>query len=292
MDALDGVHIVYDLKSGVSRKFWVQGVDCNSRVTTPSPDKRAAPVPYCWSGNATEMPVDAAVLDILADMAAFDNQFPGYLQNGYAKDFEFNLDSPPTGFSDPPVGGNETGHHNIVGIALDRNFNNPMQNDLRFNNFDLAINNWLRGPDAPEALRGYVSLVNRVTGATIRVPAVIGDAGLGLTWNLSEYLIRVVAKDGFGNQILMSFDPKTGLLTIIGIIGPNGNPFPSKFQEQFSTSLPGENAAQSYAGSLENAGIQVSHGSGGGGGIRVTTWWQVSCTRTGGGPMTCITFPE
>ncbi len=295
MDAQDGVHIVYDLKTGVSRKFAVYGVDCNLRAAPPSPDKKTtAPIPYCWSGNATvtEMPVDSAVLDILNDMAAFDNQFPGYLKNGYAKDFEINLDLPPTGFPDPSVGGNASGHHDIVGIALDRNFSNSMQNDLRFNNFHDAIDNWLRGPDAPEALRGFVSLVSRITSVSIQVPAVVGDAGVGLGWNLSEYLIRVVAKDGFGNEIRMTFDPKTGTLTINEIVGPNGNPFPSKFQEQFNTSLPGASAAEAYAGSLENAGVQVSYGSGGGGGYSTTRWWQVSCTRIGDGPMSCVTFPE
>ena len=294
MDALDGVHIVYDLKSGVSRKFWVQGVDCNSRVTTPSPDKRAAPVPYCWSGNATEMPVDAAVLDILADMAAFDNQFPGYLQNGYAKDFEFNLDSPPTGFSDPPVGGNETGHHNIVGIALDRNFSNPSLHDYRFRNFERAINDWLRGPDAPEALRGFVRLTSRINSVSIQVPAVIGDAGFGLGWNPSEYLIQVIVKDGFGNEIRMIFNPKTGELVIMDIADRNGRPFPSKYENgTFRTDFGHDRgAAETYLGLLENAGIQVGYGSGSGGTISSTTWWQVTCWRIGDGRMTCTAYRE
>jgi len=294
MEALDGVHIVYDLETGISRKFAVQGVDCNNRDTTASPDKKiAAPAPKCWSGNATvtEMPVDSAVLSILSDMAVFDSQYPGYLQNGYAKNFEINLDSPPAGFSDPSVGGNLSGHHDIVGIALDRNFSNPTQNDFRFNNFENSISNWLSGPNAPDELRGFVSFVSRITSVSIQVPAVVGDPGLGLSWNPSEYLIRVVAKDGFGNEIRMTFDPKTGILTITGIVGPNGNPFPSKFQDQFSTSFPDQNLAGSYVGGLENSGIQVSHGTGGGG-ISTTRWWQVSCTRTGNGPMTCITFPE
>ena len=295
MDALDGVHIVYDLNTGVSRKFAVRDVDCNSRATPASPNKRTnAPVPYCWGGNAIEMPVDATVLTILRDLAIFNNQFPGYLQNSYAKDIEINLDSPPIGFSDPPISsGNVSGHHDIVGIALDRNFSNPMQNDFRFNNFAQSIDNWLRGPDVPADLRGFVSLVSRVTSANIQIPmGPVGDAGAGLSWNLSEYLIRVVVKDGFDNKILMTFDPKTGVLTINQILSSNGNPFPSKFQDQFSTSFPDQNLAGNYVGALENAGIQVSHGSGGGGGIRATSWWQVTCVRTGNGPMTCVTFAE
>ena len=297
MDALDGVHIVYDLKTGVSKKFFVQGVDCSRTPETTAPNGKKVPAQTrCWSGsaNATEMPVDGTVLNILAEMAIFDNQFPGYLQNGYARDFEFNLDSPPTGFSDPPLRGNKAGHHNIVGIALDRNSSDPFLNHARFRNFERAINAWLRGPDAPEALRGFVRLISQINSVSIQVPAVIGDAGFGLGWNPSEYLIQVIVKDGFGNEIRMIFNPKTGELVIMDIADRNGRPFPSKYENgTFRTDFGHDRgAAETYLGLLENAGIQVGYGSGSGGTISSTTWWQVTCWRIGDGRMTCTAYRE
>ena len=70
---------------------------------------------------------------------------------------EINLDSPPAGFADlrPGLLGNLVGHHDIVGIALDRNLNNPMQSDARYNNFEDAVARWLGGTDAPEAFCGF-----------------------------------------------------------------------------------------------------------------------------------------
>ena len=64
MDARDGVHVVYDLKARISRKFSVHGVDCDNRSTLPSADQKiVASAQKCWSGGATvtEMPVDGGV---------------------------------------------------------------------------------------------------------------------------------------------------------------------------------------------------------------------------------------
>jgi len=289
MNARDGVHIVYDLKARISRKFVVNGVDCDNRATSPSPDQKVVVrTTNCWSGGVTitEMPVDTAVLSILSDMADFDTQHPGYLQSAYAKDFELDLDNPPTGFSDPPVGGSQTGHHDAVGVAVDRSFSNPLQSARRFRNFEDAIENWLEGPDAPEALRALRSLASRITSVAIQVPAVVGDAGLGLSWNPSEIRMKVTAKDGFGNQIRMTLDPKTGVLTINKIEDRDGNPFPSRDDNAFGLNFPNQDEARVYAGLLENAGVQVTHsgvipGNGGRG-----RYVEVRCS-TGDGIQAC-----
>jgi len=190
---------------------------------------------------------------------------------------EINLDSPPAWFSDPRPGSmsNLAGHHDIVGVALDRNLNNPMQSASRYNNFKDAVAQWLDGPDAPEALCGFNGFARHISPS------------------LSIYAPRVIAKDGFGNEIRMAFERSTGAMTIREIVDANGNSFPSSYDKNaFNMDfLKNYDAAVAYARLLENAGgIQVSYSSEKNVGSKAH--WQVSCTGDEGARMACLVHSE
>ena len=180
---------------------------------------------------------------------------------------EINLDSPPASFSDPPAGfySNLAGHHEIVGVALDRNFSNPMLSDARYNNFEDAVARWLGGTDAPEAFCGF----NRFTRQ--------------MSNSFSIYASILVAKDGFGNEIRMLYDRNTGEMTIRDISDSNGRPFPSRYEKNvFTASFSKDHsAALAYAGLLENAGVRVSYI--GAAKISSAAKWRVSCNPEAAG---------
>lgn len=106
-----------------------------------------------------------------------------------------------------------------------------------------SVARWLDRADAPDAFCGFHSFA------------------YGSKRSLSINAPRVIAKDGFGSEIRMSFDRTTGVMCIDEVVDVTGQAFPSRYDTAaFTTRLCSDHsAALAYAELTENSGVRVRY---------------------------------